>query len=147
MNLQALIASYTGEGVSILVIIMTILQVAPIEINPWSWFMRKLGQAINGEVIEKVDQLGKDLDKFEKTYEEREATQARIRILRFNDEIIHSPDIRHTKEHFDQILMDIKNYEEYCAEHEFYVNHIADDAIARIRRIYQKCGDNNSFLK
>ena len=36
---------------------LTVLQVAPIKINPWTWIARAIGRAINAEVIAKVDKL------------------------------------------------------------------------------------------
>lgn len=75
---------------------------------------------------------------------ENEATTSRYRILRFNDEVLH--DQHHTKEHFDQILDDITRYERYCNEHPEYENNKAVFAIANIKRVYQKCADENIFL-
>lgn len=51
-----------------------------------------------------------------------------------------------TKEHFDQILDDITRYERYCADHPEYENNKAVFAIANIKRVYQKCADENIFL-
>ena len=73
-----------------------------------------------------------------------EATTCRYRILRFNDEILHEQ--RHTKEHFDQILDDITRYEKYCDEHPEYENNKATLAIKNVKKVYQKCSDENSFL-
>ena len=83
----------------------TIVQVAPIKCNPWSWLAKAIGRAINAEVIQKVDKLEGDLKKIKEHSEERAAKSCRIRILRFGDEILH--DVHHSKEHFDQILQDI----------------------------------------
>lgn len=75
---------------------------------------------------------------------ENEATTCRYRIFRFNDEILH--DQKHTKEHFDQILEDITRYERYCDGHPEYENNKAVMAIGNIKRVYQKCADDNAFL-
>lgn len=95
-------------------------------------------------MIDKVDQIGKDLEALRNSCDEREAIQCRMRILIFNDEILH--DEHHTKEHFNQIFSDIKSYEMYCKAHSEFENNIADDAIDRIRRVYKKCGDEGTFL-
>ena len=86
---------------------MTLLQFAPVKINPWSFIAKKLGRAINGEVITRVDELSGDISALKRDFDERGANDCRTRILRFNDEILHN--IRHTKEHFDQILIDVSN--------------------------------------
>lgn len=129
-----------------LIALTVIIQISPIKINPWSWIAKAIGKAINGEVIEKVDRLSKDVEMLKEDCDKREADQCRVRILRFNDELIHAKEVRHTKEHFDQTLNDIAIYESYCQSHGRYKNHIADDAIDRIKRIYSECGDKGSFL-
>lgn len=75
---------------------------------------------------------------------ESDATTARYRILRFNDEVLHGQ--HHTKEHFDQILGDITSYETYCSNHPEYENNKAVMAICNIKRVYQQCAADNEFL-
>lgn len=53
---------------------------------------------------------------------------------------------KHTKEHFDQILDDVTRYEKFCAEHPEYENNKAVMAIENIKRVYQKCSNDNTFL-
>ena len=84
------------------------------------------------------------LNRLAKMIAENEATTCRYRILRFNDEILH--DQKHTKEHFDQILDDVTRYEKFCAEHPEYENNKAVMAIENIKRVYQKCSNDNTFL-
>lgn len=133
-----------SSGGGAILILFTIIQIAPVKINPWSWLAKKFGRAINGEVIEKVDKLGEDVQSLRKECDEREAVNCRTRIMRFGDEILH--DIRHSKEHFDQILLDITNYEAYCEQHPKFKNNIAAATIQRIKAVYQKCLDENSFI-
>lgn len=141
MSLKEIIAS--GGGV--LFVILTLLQVAPIKINPWSIIAKKIGKVINGEVIEKVDKLGRDVKTLRDECEEREATACRTRILRFGDEILHN--VRHSKEHFDQILIDITDYENYCNSHSDFKNNVAVAAIRRINQVYDECITKNEFLE
>ena len=134
----------TGGG-SALLIMATLLQIAPIKINPWSFLAKKIGKALNGEVVEKVDSLERNVENLRIECEEREATKCRARILRFGDEILHN--VKHSKEHFDQILLDITDYERYCNEHPNFKNNIAIATINRINREYDKCAQNNGFLE
>ena len=41
-------------GGSALFVLLTLLQLAPIKINPWSAIAKAFGRAINSEVLEKV---------------------------------------------------------------------------------------------
>lgn len=132
---------YGGGG---LVVLMTIVQITPIKLNPWSWIGRMIGRAINGEVIDKVDALSKDVKENKEADDEQWASLSRSHILRFGDELLHG--MSHSKEHFDQILIDISKYERYCKEHPKYLNDIANATIKHIRDTYQKCLNENNFL-
>lgn len=126
------------------VILAGMIKIPPIKINFWGWLGRSIGRAINGEVMEKVETLNQEVQKLKEEEELERARQARQRILRFNDEILHR--CLHSKEHFDEILEDIDLYEDYCAEHEDYENNKAVLAIATIRDVYTKCLKEHDFL-
>ena len=137
MNIKELLTSGGGA----LLILLTLIQIAPVKINPWSWLAKNIGKAINGEVVEKVDNLSTDIRNLRDECEEREATACRTRILRFGDEILH--DVRHSKEHFDQILIDITA----CASHPDFRNNVAVATIKRINQVYAQCIRSNNFLE
>ena len=134
----------TGGG-SAVIILATLLQISPIKINPWSFIAKKIGKALNGEVVEKVDNLEKNVEKLRSECEERAANNCRTRILHFGDEILHN--VRHSKEHFDQILLDITDYEQYCNNHPHFKNNVAVATIKRITEVYEECVENNDFLE
>lgn len=121
---------FVETGGSVLLIALTLVQVAPIRINPWSAIARAIGKALNVDLNEKM--------------EANEAKTARYRILRFDDEIRHK--IRHSKEHFDQIIEDVDTYERYCQDHPRFPNGKAVSATDNVKRTYEKCKAENSFL-
>lgn len=121
---------FVETGGSVLLIVLTLVQVAPIRINPWSAIARTIGKALNADLNEKMDA--------------NEAKTARYRILRFDDEIRHK--MRHSKEHFDQIIEDVDTYERYCQDHPRFPNRKAVSATDNVKRTYEKCKDENSFL-
>ena len=132
----------TGGG--ILLAAMTLIQIAPIKLNPWSALAKAIGRAINGEVITKVDRLERELLGMKENLEERDAISCRSRILHFGDETIHG--VRHTKEHFDQILRDITTYERYCDDHPNFENNTTVLTSRRIKDIYEDCLKTADFL-
>ena len=132
---------YGGGG---LLFAMTIIQITPIKINPWSWIGKCIGRAINGEVISKVDNLSRELADHKAKSEERHATLCRAHILRFGDEVLHG--IPHSKEGYDNILLDIDAYEEYCEKHPGNKNNVAIATIKNIKRMYHKHLEEDSFL-
>ena len=143
MTLETIKQIALGGG-GVLLILMTLIQITPIKINPWSWIARMIGRAINGEVLTKVDNLGKELADHKEKSEERHATLCRAHILRFGDEVLHG--IPHSKEGYDNILIDIDSYEEYCDKHPGYKNNIAVETIKHIKTMYQKHLIDDSFL-
>ncbi|MGM9629385.1 hypothetical protein [Butyricicoccus sp.] len=140
MSINELVA---GGGGAVLVL-LTLIQIAPIEVNPWSAIAAAVGRAINGEVISKVDQLGNELQSLRSISDEREAKAARIRILRFGDEIYQGT--LHSKEHFDQTLDDITEYEQYCDTHQEFKNDMTTITVQTIKETYQKCLEKHNFL-
>lgn len=122
------------------IIIMSLLEVSKIKINPWSF----IGNILNKGVISKMEKIEKDVAEVKKEIGENTATSSRYRILRFDDEILHNT--KHTKEHFDQILIDIDVYEKFCDNHPDFKNNLAVMAIKHIKQVYQKCSSENSFL-
>lgn len=134
----------TMYGGGALLILMTLIQIAPIKINPWSWLGKCIGRAINGEVLDKMETLSQDVKKNKADDDEQWASLSRSHILRFGDELLHG--VAHSKEHFDQILLDISKYEKYCSEHKDYLNDVAHETIKRIKNTYQKCLEENNFL-
>ena len=122
------------------IIIMSLLEVSKIKINPWSF----IGNLLNKGVISKIEKIENDVAEVKKEIGENTATSSRYRILRFDDEILHNT--KHTKEHFDQILIDIDVYEKFCDNHPDFKNNLAVMAIKHIKQVYQKCSSENSFL-
>ncbi len=121
-----------------------LLQIAPIKVNPWTWLARVIGRAMNGELMDKVDNLEKQFKQMQDDDAEREAKSARIRILRFGDECQQK--ILHSQEHFDQIIEDIDQYECYCAAHPEFKNNKAVLTIANIKETYRRRMAANDFL-
>ena len=124
-------------------------------IKPLTKLAKAIGRAINGELMEKVDSMEKTFDskvdgleqkieKMDQNDKLQRAKDARTRVLRFGDELIH--DVRHTKEHFDDVLRDITEYEKYCDEHPRFENDQMHITAEHIKETYHKCLKEHSFL-
>lgn len=145
MNLQEIMV-----GGGCLVVLMTLVQVTPLKINPWSAIRkalvaigRALGKVLNGAVIEKLDKLEamqtetrQRLDEHIRVDDERNADLHRTYILRFNMELRRG--MQHTDEDFNEILYNIKCYEQYCKDHPEYQNNRAVHAIKHIENAYDE---------
>ena len=134
MNVQELLAG----GGGLLLVLMTLMQIAPVKINPWSWLARAIGRAVNAEVIKKLDD--------HITMDDRRTTDGhRARILHFNNELLR--DIGHTQEEFFEVLAEIDAYEDYCREHPEYPNNRAVLAIENIQEVYKERLKKHDFLQ
>lgn len=123
-------------GSSGLLILLTLFEIAPVKINPWTKLARLIGRAMNAEVLAEVKEFRVRLDEHIQADDERNADDRRTRILRFNNELIR--EIPHTREDFIDILSDIDDYEAYCRAHPEYRNNRAVHAIANIGRVYDE---------
>lgn len=141
---QLSLGGLLGGSGALLFLLLTLIQIAPVKVNPWTWLARKIGRALTGEALDRLDTLEQDVKEMKQKNEEREAKKARSSILRFGDEIRRGT--RHSKEHFDQILLDISFYEHYCDTHKSFENNIALMTIEKIKDTYRECIDDDSFL-
>lgn len=154
---------------AIIVLLLSFVEIAPIKINPWSYIAQHIGRSLNREIKETIDkrmnrfdttleQLDKKVDSIDVKVKDLDskvdmvdqkndtnaAVTARVRILRFNDELLSNTP--HSKESFDQVLTDIDVYEQFCQSHPSFKNSVAVMAIENIRSTYQKRLLKHDFL-
>ena len=143
---------------AIVVLLLSCIQIAPIKINPWSFIGKHIGRALNSELFSKIDRISTAFDQLEDKLSELEnkvehmdhkndedrAITARVRILRFNDELLAKKP--HSKETFDQALEDVDVYEKYCAAHPEFKNNKTIMSVRNIKKTYQKRLDKHDFL-
>ena len=144
MSLQDFMPMIQTGGIGLLVILLGLIRIPKIDINLWSILARVIGKALNGEVIEKINNLTSDFEDHLRIEEEERMKLARQRILRFNDELLFRT--KHSKEHYDDVLEDINQYEQYCHDHPDYKNDKAHLAIDNIRNEYNVHLHNHDFL-
>lgn len=125
-------------------VIATFLEISKIKINPWSSLFRFIGRCINAELIAKVNGMEAKLEKSDEAREKKDAVDIRNRILLFGDEARRG--VKHSEEHFNQILDDITEYELYCSQHPEFPNEKAVITCRRIKEIYEKCLRDKDFL-
>lgn len=135
----------------VLVALLSLVEVSPIKINPWSGLAKWLGRAINGEVLSTMQAIqtaqkaqADALAAHIKADDERNADTLRMRILHFNNDLLRGD--RHTREDFIEILAVIDAYEQYCKNHPNYRNNRASHAIANIGRVYDERLKLRDFL-
>ena len=125
-----------GSGLG-LAAVLTLIQIAPVKIDPWSAIAKALGRAINEEVLKEVTDTKSQL-------EEHILTDSRSKILGFNRELLQHQ--KHTREDFIEILGVIDSYEDYCKNHPDYKNSRCVHAVANIERVYDLLLVTGDFL-
>lgn len=141
---------FLGGGVGA-VAVLSLLEIAPIKVNPWSAIARGLGRAFNAEVLadlKAVQQAQQDtrsaLDKHQAADDEYKAECHRAALLAFNTSLLRGE--LHTQEDFFDAFRHIDQYEDYCRNHPGYKNNRASHAIANIGRVYDERLKARDFL-
>lgn len=145
--IEAITNLTVGEAVGYIALIVagisTVVEKTSKTVKPLTKLARAIGRAINGDLADKVDKLEKDIQKMNHDAGERRAKDARARVLRFGDELLHN--VRHSKEHFDDILQDITEYEKYCDDHPEFENDRMQLTAKHIKETYAKCMVEHNF--
>ena len=99
----------------------------------------------NKKILEKISVIENKIDRLSNSIEDRTIVDSRTRILRFGDEIANG--IKHTQDHFNQILCEIDRYENYCQNNPDFRNFVSFITIKQIKKEYERCFKDDDFLK
>ena len=139
MTMQEILKYIDLKNVAAFLIIMaSLIEITPLKINPWKSFWKFIQNLLG------ISEIQNQIVNIQDSIDRNEAIHCRLRILRFSDEMYNN--IHHSKELFDQVLLDIDNYKLYCEKHKDFKNGKTVNAIERINVEYQKCLDNKTFL-
>lgn len=135
MNILELIKQlHSGNIVAFAVIVLSLIEFAPIKICPLSP-LRWIGKRVNGETIDRLNKVESKLD-------EHIAQSYRNKILQAQNSLLAGSCF--TKEEFDEIIDACENYEAYCKANKV-PNEKCKLAISYIYHSYKLCQDNRSF--
>lgn len=127
-----------------LVVVLTLVQITPIKINPWTFIFRWIGKTVNGELYEKIEALQTELKDVKRDFEFKNANDWRWEILDFfNSSRNNRP---HSKEEWEHAIDQVKKYEKYVEKHDID-NGILEEASIWLRKEYQEHLNKNDFLK
>ena len=143
--------------VGIVIFLSTFVRIPKLELNVWGIIGGELKKGMLREIDGKIDAIDKKVNALssqietvnqhvtlvEEKEEENEAINCRTRILRFGDEISHQ--MEHSKEHFDQTLDDIDNYERYCLSHPEFKNNKTHATNQVIMDAYRRRFEKHDF--
>lgn len=95
-------------------------------------------------VLIAINKLEEKIDKIEAKTDERNAITARVRILRFADDMYS--DRKHSKDSWDQCMSDITTYTHYCDTHPEFQNDQTEATANYIRDNYRERLEKHDFL-
>lgn len=131
-------------------IITFVEKFGPKDKKPWTALFTFIGKILTKEfsesqkaLVDRVDVLSDKIEAVAESVAETRAIAARVRILRFGDELLEGR--LHSKDTFDQALLDIDNYERYCKSHEGFKNHITEETVTFIQEQYRERLRNHNF--
>lgn len=96
------------------------------------------------KIMDMIQTLEEKIDKLDSQMGEDGAITARVRILKFMDELLEGR--RHTKDSYDQVMTDITNYNKYCNSHPDFKNNQTESTIEYINKNYQERLEKHDFL-
>ena len=133
------IISIPGAKTVLVVILLSVVEICPIKINPWSWVGSLIGRLLGIKAIsEKMDAIDQKVD-------ENQATTIRVRILRFEDEVQAGRE--HSKDSWDQVMDDIRRYETYTETHPNFKNNITVASTRHLTNKYQELLEKRAWTK
>lgn len=131
-------------------IITFVEKFGPKDKKPWTAIFTFIGKLITKDfaesqktLMDRVEVLSDKIEAVAESVEETRAIAARVRILRFADEIIGKH--AHSRESFIQIFADIDTYDRYCRSHLDFKNHNTVSAQKLINDAYDERSKKNNF--
>lgn len=136
------------EWLTVLLTVVGNIVVAVVAIIPTIISNRKKTQdsikQSNEATDKQIGEIKAAFDAHVEDYETAKAASQRYRILRFYDEICSKQ--LHSESHYEDILDDIDEYEQYCSTHPKFRNNRGHVAMQYIRDTYAKVKANGGFL-
>ena len=115
---------------------VTLIQIAPIKINPWSWLRSKLSDLIYGEVR-------KDIQSVQDEITEMKVQNWRWNVLDFANSCKNNR--RHTLDEWKHTISQLAEYERYIERNEI-TNGVFEEDARYLREQYQEHCRMNDFL-
>jgi len=128
----------------IAVLIMTIVQIAPIKVNPWDFVLGWIGDRMNSHIVNKVDTLDQKLTGHIQESREGSIKRKRLRIISFVEEGINGK--KYTKEAFENMIRECDDYERFIKETGL-PNGVIEASIEVVRSKYKEHLNNGDFAE
>lgn len=119
------------------------LEIAPAQIKPVSWILKKIGKTMNAEIIQKVEKIEKEFEDFKKEDDIEKINNIRKEIADFS--LSCQRQEHHTSNEFDRIFTRVGDYHNLLKKYKMENGKI-DTEVAYITKVYQSCLEENKFF-
>lgn len=115
---------------------VTLVQISPIKVDPWSALLKIVRGALVGEIEKDIQTMKQDI-------EEERADNKRWNILDFANSCRNNR--RHTKDEWHHVVSQLKDYEKYVEERDLD-NGVMEEEAKYLRKLYAERCEKNDFL-
>ena len=115
---------------------ITLIEIAPIKINPWAALFKWIGNMINGDLREQVMELKRD-------FEKKNVEDMRWEILNFANTCRRGTN--HSKDEWRHVMDQLYDYEKYT-EKKGITNGVIEEDAHFLRELYHERNLKNDFL-
>ena len=122
------VGGLAGWGITVILILMTLIQIAPIKVNPWDRILGWFGKKMNGETEKRLEAV-------EKQIQDMWVNSHRLCILTFARECRDG--VKHSSDEWTNVLNVSEEYEKYVIENKI-TNGIVTQDTEFIRNLYQE---------
>lgn len=151
MSLQEILSNITAGGVvSVIVIILSLVEITPIKISPLEWIGNRVNKSIREEYNEMMKEVRErnaktleQMNSIEDKLDNHIAEEMRRDILDYQNTVLQGR--RHTKEEWTYIYRLCDKYERHIEENNLD-NSEAEEAIFYIRKVYRELLEKGEFI-
>ena len=126
----------TNNSELVLLGTVTLIEISPIQVNPWKWIGKWLGNIIIGDLKDELSTLKKE-------FEENRANTIRWNILNFARDCRKGE--QHSEEEWNHLVSQLKTYETICKE-KHIENGVIEETAVYLRELYHHRLHKNDFL-
>lgn len=122
---------------------ITLFEISPIKINPWSALLKWIGKTINSETQERLIHLSESVKELRSEFEAKNVSDTRWEILSFANSCRRG--VKHSKDEWWHTLTQIAEYEKYC-ELKGIENGVIEEDSLYLRELYHERNMKNDFF-
>lgn len=127
----------------VLISSITLIQISPIKINPWSALLNLIRTFLIGDLSDNLNDVRDDVVDLKKDFEDEKISSKRWSILNYANSCRHG--VRHTRDEWYHAIDQLREYEKYVEEHNIE-NGVIEEEAKYLRKLYAERCENNDFL-